>query len=343
MIEQFTEFWRSQTSRLMLIYLAIIMAMSLSYSGIIYFVSAHNFEQRIAAEVYIDESGEFSASERVSRYIKDQVLRSKSDLIVGLYMLNTVMLVFGAAFSFMLARWTLEPIERSVEAQTRFISDASHELRTPLTTMQLTNELALRRTKLTISEAREVIKTNIEETGRLQRMSTMLLDLVADNESSDIKPVAVNQVISGALSQLDSSVSKRKIKKPSQKDLKNLDVQADVDAATQALTILIDNAIKYSDPKTEVKIIAKKSKRSMIAIGVEDKGVGISKEDQKRIFTRFYRADQARKSSGSGGYGLGLEIAKRIAERHGGQIELASRPGKGSTFWLVLPEAKEAK
>ncbi len=118
-------------------------------------------------------------------------------------------------------------------------------------------------------------------------------------------------------------------------------VLADVDSATQALTILLDNAIKYS-PKHETIILkSERLRRGMWAISVQDRGPGIPKDEQKRIFTRFYRVDSSRTSGESSGYGLGLEIAQMIAKRHSGAIELKSVPGKGSTFSLVLPSSRE--
>lgn len=122
---------------------------------------------------------------------------------------------------------------------------------------------------------------------------------------------------------------------------KNKLVLADMASATQALTILLDNAVKYSPPKQTVKLTTKKLRRGSWAIAVEDNGPGIDKDEQKKIFSRFYRSDKARsRHQDSGGYGLGLEIAQMIARRHGGTIELKSTPGQGSTFSLVLPSAR---
>ncbi len=341
MIEQLSQFWRSQTSRLMLVYLAIIMVMSLSYSIVIYATSAHQLDRQLPRSGFIDEQGEFTPAERVGAYLRLQIAEGKQALIVRLYVLNLVMLVFGAAFSFVLARWTLDPIERNVEAQTRFVSDVSHELRTPLTAMQATNEVALRRKKLPLKDARAVIQSNLDDVQRLQRMTTTMLELVADDRPLATAPTNLHDIVAGSLTDIAPRALERDIAIDDQ--TKNECVQADSASATQALTILLDNAVKYSDPGSTVTLATERLRRGTWAISVSDTGPGIDKDEQKLIFTRFYRGDTARTHTGSHGYGLGLEIAQMIARRHGGSVELESTPGQGSTFSLVLPAAKRQK
>lgn len=336
MIEQISEFWRSQTSRLMLVYLLIIMVMSISYSTVIYITSVGQLERQIP------DSTNLTASDRISEYLQTLVSEGKQELIVRLYVLNLIMLIFGAAFSFMLARWTLEPIERNVESQTRFVSDASHELRTPLTAIQTSNEVALRKKKLSLSEARSVIEQNLSDVERLQRLTTTMLELVADDRPLNRLPTRIHDIVARSLTDVAPQALERRIKIDDQTT--NKLVSADIASATQALTILLDNAIKYSERKQAVRLTTQRLRRGTWAISVKDDGPGIDKDEQKKIFTRFYRSDTARsRQSGSGGYGLGLEIAQMIARRHGGSIELKSSPGKGSTFSLVLPSARSEK
>lgn len=341
MIEQLTQFWQSQTSRLVLIYLAVIMAMSIGYSSIIYFVSATQLEQQFPQIVYEEVDGILIAEQSLAEHMKQRVADSKHELFVQLYLLNLLMLVFGAALSYILARLTLRPIEQNVEMQTRFVSDASHELRTPLTAIQTTNEVALRKKKLSIKEARQVIEANLEETRRLQRMTNMLLDLVADDYRLSLQPVAVHDVVAQAVTNVVAVAVDRKISIDDQ--TKNYQLLADEAAAIQAVTILLDNAIKYSPDGSTVRLSSSRLRRNFIKISVHDEGVGISRSERDKIFHRFYRSDEARTRDGGGGYGLGLEIAKTIAERHGGSIELSSRVGVGSNFSLVLPASKPKK
>lgn len=332
------EFWQSQTSRLMLTYLAIIMAMSISFSAIIYVASVEQLERQLPRDFYVDELGRFGPTPRVQAYIQEMIAAGKQELLIRLYVLNIIMLVFGAAFSFMLARWTLEPIERNIKAQTQFVSDASHELRTPLTAIQATNEVALRRKKLTLDEARETIQSNLDDVKRLQRMTSMLLELLNNRRNLVLVPTPVQDIVSQSMTDVAPSAMNRNITIDDQTD--NIDVMACRETSAQALTVLLDNAIKYSPDDSTVTLKTKRQ-RNRIAIEVIDQGPGIAKDEQQRIFSRFYRGDESRTSNGSGGYGLGLEIAQNIAEAHDGTIELKSAPGKGSTFSLVLPAAKE--
>lgn len=334
MIDQISHYWHSQTLRLACVYLAIVMSMALIFSVVVYNVSASHIEDRT---MFFEQNnlGVFEPSGKVdSRYDLEY---AKKDLVSKLVLINGIILIFGGAISLVLARWTLDPIEKNVEAQTRFVSDASHELRTPLAAIQTTNEVALRRKKISEKEARRIINSNLEDVQRLQRMTSMLLQIVNSDRVINSAPTEVRMIVSRSLSDIAPKAIEKKITINDQ--LSGDFALAEEESASQAITILLDNAVKYSNRKDEITVSSKK-RRSQIVISIQDNGPGISKEDQKKIFSRFYRTDEARARDGSGGYGLGLEIAQKIAELHGGSIELRSSPGKGSTFSLVLPLAK---
>ncbi|PID31270.1 hypothetical protein CR983_02075 [Candidatus Saccharibacteria bacterium] len=341
MIDQIADFWRSQTSRLLLIYLAIIMAMSISFSLVIYAVSSSYLERQVVDDSYFAAEGsQFVPTDRLKQYrqyVRENVRDGKRGLVVQLYVLNLVMLLFGAAFSFVLARWTLEPIERNMAAQTKFVSDASHELRTPLTAIQAANEVALRRKKLTLAEARRILQDNLDDVQRLQQMSTMLLQAATTKSQLQLVPIDTRTIVEQAISDTVAQARERGI--TIQYDGVKRNVSADVHTAAQALTILLDNAIKYSPKDEVVTITTASNRRGYTAIAVRDNGAGIAKSEQRNIFLRFYRSDEARSRSKKGGYGLGLDIAQKIAAAHGGSIELVSKPGAGSTFRLILPNA----
>ena len=330
-------FWRTQTTRLAATYLAIIMAMSLGFSTILYGVSAAQLDSQLPNTPYADERGTFVPEPRLRRFIAGKVDESKRELLIRLGVLNAVMLVFGVAVSYLLARKTLEPIERSSEAQSQFVSDVSHELRTPLTAIQTSNEVALRKKKLTLAEAREIISSNTTDVQRLQRMTTLLLELVRDNAALNRQSVAVHDIVARAMTIVAPSAVQREIVMDDQ--TKNVRLDADADAITEALVVLLDNAIKYSEPGGTVTLTTKQHRQTAV-LAVADTGQGITEADQTKIFQRFYRSDTARLRQDSGGYGLGLAIAKKIVEAHDGHIEVKSRPGKGSVFSLIIPRAK---
>jgi signal transduction histidine kinase len=115
----------------------------------------------------------------------------------------------------------------------------------------------------------------------------------------------------------------------------NLSAEINARLVEQAVTNLIDNAVKYSEPGSTVKVVLE-SREDSVAVSVVDSGCGIPEEDLPRVFERFYRVDKAR-SRDMGGTGLGLAIVKHIAAAHGGTVQVSSEVGRGSTFTLGLP------
>jgi signal transduction histidine kinase len=116
-----------------------------------------------------------------------------------------------------------------------------------------------------------------------------------------------------------------------------LHVQGDETSLTEAIVILLDNALKYSPDKTEVTVKATGGQKQ-ISLTVQDHGIGIKATELPHIFDRFYRADTARSKQRTNGYGLGLSIARNIVELHDGTLSARSTPGKGSTFTVQLPK-----
>jgi two-component system, OmpR family, sensor histidine kinase VicK len=114
-------------------------------------------------------------------------------------------------------------------------------------------------------------------------------------------------------------------------------ILADETRLEEVLHNLLDNAVKYSREKGEIRLHAEQRDDDEIALSVSDNGVGIGKNDLPRIFERFYRADKARSPESIRGTGLGLSIVKHIAQRHGGRVEAESEPGKGTTIRVLLP------
>ncbi|NQX67593.1 GHKL domain-containing protein [Paenibacillus alba] len=118
-------------------------------------------------------------------------------------------------------------------------------------------------------------------------------------------------------------------------NLPRVKISADADQLNQVWTNLLGNAIKFTPPQgmIQLKLAAK---TDHVVISIQDTGIGIKKEEQERIFERFYKADHARQR-GTGGSGLGLAIVRKILERHQGSISVASEPGEGTLFTVILP------
>lgn len=329
-------FWQSQTARLTAFYLTIIMAMSLAFSVTIYFVSAGQLERHMPRDIRLEDSSQLNIVLRIQQYLSEQEAINQQELVFRLVFLNSVMLLFGGAISYLLARKTLEPIERNVEAQAQFVSDASHELRTPLTALQIENEVALRNPKLKLKEARQILQNNLDEVGRLQRMTSLMLEAASGAVSLDVMPTDLAEIVDKALTINGPVAASQKVELIDK--TKPVTVNVDSDAIVQALTALIDNAIKYSREGEAVEIASLK-KRQVVILSVRDNGPGIAPEQQDKIFDRFYRSDSARTRQSYGGHGLGLAIVRTIMRAHGSEVRLKSKPGRGSKFELILPRS----
>ena len=335
-----SDIFKSASLKLTSLYLIIIMSISLLFSVGFYKVSSDEIvrgirRQPISVRNIIQTRNADVLNEIIDNQ-NDAILIAKARLQASLLLINLFILVGGGMLSYYLARRTLKPIEDIHEAQSRFTADASHELRTPIAAMRLENELSLTDDKLTLSKAKEQLKSNIEELDKLTSLSENLLKLARlDNEGLEKNNTKVIDIVNAAIDRVkETTEQKKQIVK-----IKKLDkgyINANADSVTEALVTLLDNASKYSPSKSEVVISTKRTK-SYIEFSIKDEGIGISEEDQKLIFDRFYRADNSRQKNDVSGYGIGLSIAKSVAELHGGSIIVKSKINKGSTFTLSIP------
>ncbi len=230
---------------------------------------------------------------------------------------------------------TLERLERLFNSQRRFVADVSHELRTPLTTIQGNLDLVRRWGNDPASlEAME------SEVKRMTRLVGDLL-LLAQADSGQL-PLVDSVVELGSLA-LEVYRQAQVLTREVTLKLGTVEavrVQGDPDRLKQLLLNLVTNAIKYTLPGGEVNISVT-ARDGFAFLTVRDTGIGIPKEDLPFIFDRFYRVDKARARK-MGGAGLGLSIARWIAEAHRGRIWAESAPGKGSTFTVQLPSLDAA-
>jgi signal transduction histidine kinase len=264
--------------------------------------------------------------------IDPEVIRAvKARIAMTLAVVNGIILVSAGGLGYMLAGKTLKPIAEMVEEQNRFISDASHELRTPLTSLKTSIEVGLRDKKMDMKTARKLMAENLSEINRLQSLSEGLLQLTqykTGNTQLKFERVSLKKVSTNAVSKMAVIAREKKMK--INNTVKEYHVEGNEYSLTDLLVILIDNAIKYSKAGGEVWIDAKKARKTVSLI-VTDEGIGIKEEDLPHVFDRFYRAEAARNRQGSGGYGLGLSIAKKIADAHNATITIDSAFNKGTT------------
>ncbi len=328
--------FKSAALRLTTGYLAIIMALSIGCSLALYHVSSNELAQ--SAQRPVDLYNVIFGLTNSSEVNDLQLLQLDNDLNrlkVNLLLFNIAVLVVGGGVSYILARRTLEPIEESLEMQKRFTGDASHELRTPLTAMQTEIEVALRNPELSKKEAVSLLNSNLEEVGKLKSLSEGLLTLaMTDDNSVAHQEISVTCLVDRAIDQVSKPAVTRKIKL--NKKIKETILLGNPQQLTNLIAILLDNAIKYSPPNSQVKIESRRSNKQA-QISVTDHGQGIAAADLPHIFERFYRADTSRNQDTAHGYGLGLAIANKIINLHHGSIEVKSSSEKGSIFTVRLP------
>lgn len=330
--------FESAALKLTLWYLAIIMAISLIFSAMLYHVSGDDLDRNVNRQVgYFEHYLGPDQSDQYSVLRQRQLDQDLAHLRASLAIFNFLVLIAGGGASYWLARRTLDPIEDAMESQSRFASDASHELRTPLTAIQTENEVALRNKSLTKSEAVSVIKSNLEEVAKLRGLSEGLLRLAnGKGHITSPRPVDLKEVVDLAAARYEKAAAAKKINLNAASA--GVKASGDRESLVELVSILLDNAIKYSPAGSKVAVSAGRHGKFSI-IAVSDKGEGINQADLPRIFDRFYQADSSRHKHGKGGYGLGLAIAKRIAEAHKGHITVSSVAGKGTTFTVFLPPA----
>ncbi len=220
----------------------------------------------------------------------------------------------------------------------QFSSDASHELRTPLTIMRGEIEVALRNQRMS-KQARELFTSMNDELVRLSSIVESLMSLVKSDTGRlvfNLQPVALDEFIRQIFEEAQVLAETKKIKVKLDHS-EELHIKGDAARLKQLFLNLIDNAIKYSRPHGLVTLSLKRETDNAV-IMIKDNGIGIPRKEQSKIFERFYRADKnSRNNESPSGSGLGLSIAKWIAEAHNGSIEIRSREGKGSTFIVRIP------
>lgn len=304
--------------KLTFMYASILCLVSIIFSTIIYSNTVNSFNVR-PIEVFYGKV--YSSNEKAKEAINKRDNEIKKELLFHLIVLDSMIIILGTIGSYFLSKKTLKPIEENLELQMEFISNASHELKTPITIISMENEVLLKQKKHTEDELVDQIKSNLEEVQNLSKLVNILLELARNNKIT-LEKVKVFDVANNSINKLSSLAKKKNI--TILNNITNLEINANKDILEEVMVIIIDNAIKYSDKNTTIKVYSKNNK-----IFIEDEGIGIKEEDIKYIFDRFYRGD---KSHSSEGYGLGLSLAKHLTEKMNMKITAYNNHDKGSTF-----------
>ena len=228
---------------------------------------------------------------------------------------------------------------RSLDSMRRdFISNLSHELRTPVSVIRANSETLIDSALEDKKQAKIFAKAILHNAERLTDMVSSLLDL-SRIEYGELKlnfeEIDLNAFFENFIESIINLSKKKDI------DIKYLpnhkgSANADFQAIERIMNNLIDNAIKYSEEGSEIKISTSNDGDDYIRVTVEDTGEGISPEDQDHIFSRFFRTASARATDNQGS-GLGLAIVKHLVNNLNGEVGIESKPQKGSIFWFTIP------
>lgn len=240
---------------------------------------------------------------------------------------------------FLITLRDISVIKENEKLRSDMASLMSHELRTPITSIKGFAELLLADETIN-EEAREFLTIIADESQRLSKMLSTFLS-VSNLEQSDKQefvktPVKLDTVVSEVVGDLQDSAKRKRIRLVEQSNTHLPPIAADKGLIARAVAHLVDNAIKYSPERTSV-IISTILESDFLRVVVEDRGYGIPKSEQDKIWQKFYRVAREGQDKEEESTGLGLPLVKEIVEQHGGSVEVESEVGYGSKFSLKLP------
>ena len=238
-----------------------------------------------------------------------------------------------SSFNEMLTR-----LDNAFSTQKQFSANAAHELRTPLAVLQTNLEVFEKKQEPEMVEYRQLFTMIKEQTARLSQLVGTLLDMTNLKSVPRTDQVALEELVDEVFCDLDPVAEKAGISihfDDSSSQDSHTDVTGSYVLLYRAVYNLVENAIKYNRPNGSVTVSVKE-KNSQVMILVKDTGIGISPENQKKIFDPFFRVDKSR-SRAMGGAGLGLALVDSIAREHGGSVKVLESNEKGSIIALMLP------
>ncbi len=256
----------------------------------------------------------------------------------GSVLISVAALASLFVIAWVLSNWALEPVKRAWDDQRRFVSDASHELKTPLAVI-IANTDILKADETLPAESRRWVDSTADEAAIMRSLVNDLLELARADESSSSgvmrrEQVDFSDIVDSASLEFDAIAYDRGCLIESRIE-PGIIVQGDPDWLTRLVKILIDNACKYAEENSTITVRLGRN-QSKTVFAVSNQGNPIDPSDLEHVFDRFYRSDKARARE-TGGFGLGLAIAKGLTESHGGTISATSNEADGTTFTVTLP------
>ena len=261
----------------------------------------------------------------------EQISQNHEQLIVVVMASFWILSIIASLY---LARVSVKPLLESMQKQQSFVENASHELRTPLAVLQNRLETLFRKPEATIMESSESIASSLEEVRNMRFLTTNLLNLARRDdgikpELGEVEPDFFNTTFTNY--EMIASENNRAFHFENRI---HRTIITDKLLLKQLMTILFDNAVKYTEEDGEIHFVIAATERTLY-LSVADDGIGISAVDKKKIFDRFYRVDKARTRQ-KGGFGLGLSLAKQIVDALKGSINVKDNKPHGTIFEVKI-------
>lgn len=266
--------------------------------------------------------------------IQDESFRHLVIILLFAVSLGLLLFLF---VSIRLAKWSVKPVEQAWDQQRQFIADASHELKTPLTVILANTGIMMNHPNDTISDQIKWLRYIKEESDHMKKLIEDMLFLAKTDAGRSVIPMSLVQLsdLSFEVSLPFESIAFEKNILLETQIEDGLQVNGNIGQLKELISILLDNACKYT-PAKETIILSVYRIQDKIQLIVKNTGVVIPPDAKTHLFERFYRPDQSRNLE-TGGYGLGLAIAKSIVELHKGQIQVRSSSEEGTSFIVTLP------
>ena len=265
----------------------------------------------------------------ISRELQINMLNNLLKVFLTVGSISLVLLFYISVY---LTNKTIKPIKESFEKQKQFIADASHELKTPLAIIRTNTSVIISNKDKTVESQIKWVNYISNQVDRMAKLIDDMLSLTKLDSNKVMEEKSsfnFSKVLDSILLGFEAVVFENDIILETEIQ-ENVNLKANKEEIKKLCSILLDNALKYTNSSGKIDVILYEEKNK-VYLKVKNTGDGIKKEDLERIFERFYRADTSR-SRETGGYGLGLSIAKSIVDSHNGRIYAESDIGKDTTF-----------
>ena len=313
-------------------YTFILFLIIVFFSAVLFSMQTFNMKSIMVHQFRQFHPSGFVTKEDI-KIFNQQISALQNEIFFNILTLDCVVLFLSALLSYFLAGITLKPIDETIKTQKEFIADISHELRTPIAAIQTACEVTLRANNKTEADYRKMIIQTLDEIKRLHKMTEDLLTLSRTDfihDAQNFSECALDTILLSVVENVKDLALEKNIE-ISILELQRVNIRANRDKIKQLILILLDNAIKFN--KSNGKITLTLLKKPFPTFIINDTGIGIPKEALDKIFDRHYQALGTHLKASSG---LGLTIAKKIADLHNAKISVTSEKGVGSHFTITF-------